>query len=427
MIRKTMVGALAAVLLAAGAAQAQTKVTFRFSDTEADRMRHALDAFEQAHPSIKVDMQRLAWPDARAQYLREAAVGSAPDVVEIVYVWTRPFGNAKALRPLDDLIQKTGIGVKGWSDFIAADLAKGSDGKVYAIPYATDTFAIIYNKDLLKQAGYDVLPKDWKTFREASAAVAAKTGKSGFVIPSQACATSPVWFFLNFYWWSKGHALIDQDKSGKYVIGITPEQIAEGFDYFNAFFKEGHSPKSMLSVCSFGAPEIVEGMIRGDIAMASMADWAAARVINGWRQRFPDKPLPFATAPHPADVNGSRTHFGGRMLGISPNARNVEQAWELIRYLAQPDPAFTKYLTTYTPSQMAAVQAKHVAPEMQGFVEQLKTARSWGAYATGPVQIPTMWNATGRAASAVFVGEKTSAQAAQELYDLLAKELAKAK
>jgi len=121
MIRRTVVAAAAmAAMLATGHALAQTKVTFRFSDTEAEPMRRALDAFEQANPSIKVDMQRLAWPDARAQYLREAAVGSAPDVVEIVYVWTKPFGDAKALRPLDDLIAKTGIGVKGWSDFIAA-------------------------------------------------------------------------------------------------------------------------------------------------------------------------------------------------------------------------------------------------------------------------------------------------------------------
>ena len=36
-----------------------------------------------------------------------------------------------------------------------------------------------------------------------------------------------------------------------------------------------------------------------------------------------------------------------------------------------------------------------------------------------------MWNAVGRAAGSVFIGEKTSAQAATELHDAISKELAK--
>jgi hypothetical protein len=60
-----------------------------------------------------------------------------------------------------------------------------------------------------------------------------------------------------------------------------------------------------------------------------------------------------------------------------------------------------------------------------GFSEQIKQSRSWGAYGTGPVPIPFMWNAIGRAAGSVFIGEKTSKAAAAEFHDLIAKELAK--
>ena len=57
--------------------------------------------------------------------------------------------------------------------------------------------------------------------------------------------------------------------------------------------------------------------------------------------------------------------------------------------------------------------------------DQLKTARSWGPYVIGPVAIPFMWNAVGRAAGSVFIGEKTSKQAAAELHDAISRELAK--
>src|SRR5438132_11283711 len=95
--------AVAAML--ASAAQAQTTITFRFNDPEAPQMRQALDEFEKQNPGIKVTLQRVSWADAQAQFLREAAVGTAPDVAQLAQVWPRSFGASGALRPLDDLIQ----------------------------------------------------------------------------------------------------------------------------------------------------------------------------------------------------------------------------------------------------------------------------------------------------------------------------------
>lgn len=388
-------------------------------------MRAALDSFEKLNPDIKVTMQRMSWGEGQQQYLREAAIGAAPDVVEIVYVWARPFATAGALRPLDDLMSKGTIGIKGWSDFIASDLATGKDGKVYAIPYATDTLAILYNKDLLKLAGISKPPADWAEMRATSRMISKKTGKAGFGFAAGTCGTPSIWFYLNAYWWSKGWSLIDEAGGGKYRVGITPEQITEGLLYYKSFLDEGDNPKAMMSACLLGAPEIIEGMVKGDIGMVSVPDFTALRIISTFRERNPGKPLPFSSAPHPADVAGSKMHYGGRMLAISPNAKNPQAAWRLIQYMTQPDPVFTKFLTNYTPSQRAAVSARVYPEGMDGFGAQLKTARSWGPYALGPVAIPFMWNATGRAAGSVFIGEKSPVQAGQELHALISAELAK--
>jgi ABC-type glycerol-3-phosphate transport system substrate-binding protein len=128
MIARFGIGRLAvaaiAWLVAAGVAAADTTVTFRFNDPEAPQMRQALDVFEQQSPGIKVDMQRVTWADAQQQYLREAAVGAAPDVAQLAQVWPRSFGAAGALRPLDDLIAKTNIGVAGWSSMSRATCSR---------------------------------------------------------------------------------------------------------------------------------------------------------------------------------------------------------------------------------------------------------------------------------------------------------------
>ena len=86
-------------------------------------------------------------------------------------------------------------------------------------------------------------------------------------------------------------------------------------------------------------------MVTGQVAIASVPDAVGVQIVNAFKQRFPGKPVPFAAAPHPADANGSRTFFGGRMLGISPNSKYPEQAWKLIRFLTTPDPTFTKHYT----------------------------------------------------------------------------------
>lgn len=407
------------------AALAQKTITFRFNDPEAPQLRAALDEFERRNPGIKVTMQRITWGDAQQQYLREAAVGAAPDVAQLAFVWPRSFGGAGALRPLDDLITRPGLGVKGWDDFFARDLAVGPDGKVYGVPWTTDTFALIYNKEMFAAAGVGAFPKTWDALREASQAVHKKTGKTGWGFPTGTCGTPTTWFVLNFYWWSKGPGLIDRTPDGKFRVSMTPAEIQEGFDYYNRYLQEGHNPRASLSYCLWGAPEIVEGMLAGSMAIASVPDTVAIEIITKWQARNPGKPVPFATSPHPAGTNGSRTFFGGRMLGISANSKNVEEGWKLIQFLTQPDPTFTKHYTNYTPAQRSALDSRTWTPELAGYPEQLKTARSWGPYGTGPVAIPFMWNAVGRAAGSVFIGEKTSAQAAAELHDAISKELAK--
>ena len=411
---------------AGGAAAADRTITFRFNDPEAPQMRQALDQFEQQNPGIKVEMQRVTWADAQQQYLREAAVGAAPDVAQLAQVWPRSFAVAGALRPLDDLIAKTNIGVAGWDQYIARDMQQGRDGKTYAIPFTVDTFAMVYNKDLLQEAGWAEFPKTWLELRAASLAVFRKTGKTGFGFPAGSCGTPSIWFFLNFYWWSKGWNLIDKAADGKFFINITPDQIAEGFDYYNQFLKDGDNPKSNLSICLWGAPEIVEDMVAGKAAIASVPDAVGIQIVNTFKKRFPGKPLPFAAAPHPADKNGSKTFFGGRSLGISADSKQVDAAWQLIRFLNQPDPTFTKYYTNYVQPQKPVLNYDRMPTEIAaGFTAQIHQARTWGPYGLGPVPIPFMWNATGRAAGSVFIGEKSAKAAATELHDAIARELAK--
>ncbi|HEX5078460.1 MAG TPA: extracellular solute-binding protein [Geminicoccaceae bacterium] len=414
---RTLLLALAVTSLSTSA-WAQVELTFRFNDAEQDEMRAALDVFEKENPDIKVTLERVAWADAREQFLREAAVGEGPDVVHIAQVWTRSMGDAGVFIPLNDMIEEHGLGA-GWDDFISADLASQDDGTIHAVPWTVDTFAMVYRKDILEQAGISQFPTTWEELRDASAQIKERTGATGWAFPAGSAATNSIWFFLNFYWWSHGWSLVDRAPDGKYVMGITPEQMAEGFSYYKSYFDQDLNPKAMLAVTNWGAQELIEGMVRGDIAIISTPEFVLNQIEAAWSARYPDQPNPFASTIHPKQ---SITFVGGRMLGINANTEHPEEAYRLVQYLISW-PIFADYYPQW-PAQTSLIGRIERGPSHAGYSEQLLKARSWGAYSTGPVDIPTMWNWVGRGAGAVFIGEKTPLEASQEIYDNISAKLA---
>ena len=419
---KTLVNVLIIVtgllLTIKNAALAEIELSFRFNDAGQKEMRAALDKFEQMNPGIKVELQRIAWGSAREQFLREAAVGEGPDVVHIAQVWTRSMGDAGALYDMNELIEEHGIG-EGWSDFISADLASQDDGTIHAIPWTVDTFAMVYRKDILEKAGITEFPTTWKDLHEASVQIKEKTGAVGWAIPSGSGPTNSIWFFLNFYWWSNGWSLVDRKADGSYYINITPEQIAEGLDYYKSYLDKGINPQSMLNVTNWGAQELIEGMVRGDYSIISTPENVLVQIESAFKERYPGKSNPFASTIHP---KSSVTFVGGRQLGINVNTEHAEAAFKLIKYLTN-EPVYTDHYAGMWPAQKTLIKQLPQVASHKGYKDQLILARSWGPYSTGPIPIPTMWNWVGRGAGSVFIGEKTSIEVANEIYENIKKEL----
>ena len=371
---KTLVNVLIIVtgllLTIKNAALAEIELSFRFNDAGQKEMRAALDKFEQMNPGIKVELQRIAWGSAREQFLREAAVGEGPDVVHIAQVWTRSMGDAGALYDMNELIEEHGIG-EGWGDFISADLASQDDGTIHAIPWTVDTFAMVYRKDILEKAGITEFPTTWKDLHEASVQIKEKTGAVGWAIPSGSGPTNSIWFFLNFYWWSNGWSLVDRKADGSYYINITPEQIAEGLDYYKSYLDKGINPQSMLNVTNWGAQELIEGMVRGDYSIISTPENVLVQIESAFKERYPGKSNPFASTIHP---KSSVTFVGGRQLGINVNTEHAEAAFKLIKYLTN-EPVYTDHYAGMWPAQKTLIKQLPQVASHKGYKDQLILAR----------------------------------------------------
>ena len=425
MARGMVVLMLGLMLVAAmvTAAPAQVTISFRYNFPDGDLIRDALVDFEKKNPGIKVNLQRSSFNEARDQLVREAAVGAGPDVVHLAFVWVRDLGIAGALLPLNDLVKSKGLG-QGWDDFVATNLTYDDKGNFYGVPFAMDTWAMVYNRQVLSAAGIAKTPETWEELRNASRQIKQRTGKVGFGFPGGAGGNNSIWFLCNFYWWSDGGTLVDRDAGGKYVTGITPEKIAGVFRYFDSYFKEGDNPKGNLAVAQIFEPQIMEPMVRGEQGIAILPVWTYTSLVSDWRKRNPNQELPFYSAPTPHGSGKPATHLGGQSLGVNANTKQPEAAWKLVQFLTSWD-FYQTYYKAYYPAQKSLIAKMSFPPELKGFQEQFTYARSWGPYSTGPAVIGAMWNQTARSFGSAAIGEKSYEAAGKELYDFVAEQLKK--
>ena len=417
MLATALLGAGALGALWTGAARADTELTFRYLLDNVDEIQAGLDQFEADNPGITVTMERMSFKDARDQFIRETATGAGPDLQHSAFVWIKDLGTAGACLPLNDIIAAEGIGEVGFEDFVATDLVYGDDREtIHGVPYATDTWAMVYNTDVMAEAGIEAVPETWDDLLEASRKVK-EIGKIGFGFAAGTSAANSIWFLANFNWWSDGGSLVVDDGKGGYEVGITADQVAGVIDYYKTYLDEDLTIPGSLGISAWDDPAILEPMLSGEQLAALLPVTTARSMIAQWRERNPGEELPFTTAMTPHGSGKPTTHLGGQSMCINANTEHLEETWKLMQWLNSWE-FFEKYNTGWYPAQKALLARKPFPAEMEGFQKQFTDgARSWGPYALGPAAIANMWNQTSRSFGAAFIGEKTSEEAAQELVD----------
>jgi multiple sugar transport system substrate-binding protein len=281
---------------------------------------------------------------------------------------------------------------------------------------------MVYRTDLLKDAGVDTLPTTWEDLRKDSEAVYKKTGKVGFGFPAGSSASGAMWFLANFYWWSHGKELIVRKQDGSYAIGLQPEDVADAMNYYKQFMDEGDNPRSNLAASDAHDPAIMQALVTRDQAMGAMPPNTYKELLKAYEDANPGKPVPFASAPFPHQDNTKSSMIGGRMLVINANTKHPEAAWKFVKFMAS-QAVFADYYRTQFPAQTSLLKQIDFGAPLKGFAEQFPYARTWGAYASGPVPIGTLWNATQRAFGEALSGQVPTQDAAKGLLAEIGKQM----
>ncbi|NUW38948.1 extracellular solute-binding protein [Nonomuraea rhodomycinica] len=287
-------------------------------DSEGPTFQKLIKQFEAEHPKIKVKYVNVPSDQAQNQFQTAAQAGSgAPDVIRSEVAWTSQFASLGYLQPLAGT-----RAVDDESDYLAGPLSSTKyQGRTYAVPQVTDTLALIYNRKLLKKAGYDQAPKTLEELKKVALDVKARTGVNGLALNVDS------YFLLPFLYGEGGDLL---DVMTKKIVVNSPAN-AKALTEVADLVTSGAAPKPALQDSYANAMTALKD---GKAAMIYNGPWALSEIYQG--KEFKDK-ANLGIAPVPAGSVKAGAPTGGWNLAVYAGSKNLDASYEFLRFMSSAD------------------------------------------------------------------------------------------
>jgi len=151
-------------------------VRYWYATGQKEELPHSVKLFNQKQDSIVIEAVAIPWQESEKKILTAILSDNPPDIIDHfapVVKWAARMG----LYPLDKFIERDQfdssiIFPANWQEMIWQD-------HVFAMPTATASYAMFYNKRIFREAGLDPEkpPRNWKEVKEYSKKLLRKNEK----------------------------------------------------------------------------------------------------------------------------------------------------------------------------------------------------------------------------------------------------------
>lgn len=216
------------------------------------------------------------------------------------------------------------------------------DGRVYGIPYTTDTRGMWYNKEIFKAAGLpeDWAPQNWEeifstlaTIKESNADIVPFWMNSGIATGE---ATSMQTYEMLLY--STGGRLMDENEE-KWVVK-SPE-ILKALNFIDRIYKEGFGPPlSKVLNGQASNTSAREYLPQGKLAVSLDGSWITGNYLEDGASPWPEFSDTLGFAAFPTDEGQdpkTMTLAGGWALSIPERSKNKDNAYSFIMHCMEID------------------------------------------------------------------------------------------
>ncbi len=368
---------------------------------------------------IQVEMLIVPWGDLSTKLLTAVAAGNPPDFTIINRSEVVEWAVREGLLPIDDYLSaSTESKAEDWFDVAWSECLW--QGKTYAQPFESGTYAAWYHKGLFEEAGLDpeAPPLTWAEVDAADAKITKGDATAGYTT----VGFIPWGSRTDLLGWLAGGEWYDE--STQQLTAVTPENIA-AFEWVKQYAdKYGGEALERFRQGLGGGDTSDDPFYRGQMAMSWRGSWS----LSAKQEYAADVPFGVYPLPYLADTGNDSINQGSACV--------------LPKGSPQPEPAykFLSYMSIHGIAQWVPVAADMVSrkdqteiyptilPDTEEFRGYWKLYNDALAYAHHEPAMPArrFWNDQLTAAiQSVVRGEKGPEQALQDAQDVSQKELDK--
>lgn len=287
-----------------------TYSNFISNDGNEENLQKIVDAFEDAHPGITVEVTTLPYADYFTALQTDAAAGTLSDVFDIRfddYAVYQANGLLAPITPANPGAIKQSL-LEAYS----------TDGVSYALPTSFSDVVLYYNKDLFDAAGLDYPSADWTWADEKEAALALTDKAAGVWGDHQ-----PVSFYEYYKVLAQngGQFLADDGKS---VAFNTPAGIEAA-----KWLVEKSGTVMPTIEQGQGSPDFDTNLFKdGKLAMLHTGIWVFGAVA--------DVPFGWDIAVEPGNVKQASAVFSNA-AAVSASSKHQEAAAKFVEFMSSSD------------------------------------------------------------------------------------------
>jgi multiple sugar transport system substrate-binding protein len=334
-----------------------------------DVMYHAR-AFNESQDSIVVISTPIPWQEHEKKILTAILSGNPPDVVS-QFVPVVKWASRLALTPLDEFIERDALDREIFFPALWEEMQW--QGKTFALPVNSASYAFFYNKRLFREAGLDPEgpPRTWDEVREFASVLTRRDERgrlagAGF-LPHYGNLHTAI-----LRAWQEG-ARFTSD--GGRRVNMTDPAVVRALEWCVELVGEQGLREVTSFVAGFGMGE-QHGFLSEKVAMMVLD----MSFLNQIELHRPD--LDYGVAMIPSQPGyPTASSAGSWWLAIPRGARHVEAAWEFMRFATQTEIQVREVLNTpenlFPANRMAAHDPRFLRDEAtEIFVRQMDYAHS---------------------------------------------------
>ncbi|MFD5316369.1 extracellular solute-binding protein [Streptomyces sp. NPDC127098] len=387
----TLAGAMVAFGLTGCAAEPDPgTVTVLNSATDTAEHEANQEFFERCAEPLGLRVEQISVPadQVASKALRMASSDSLPDILELDGSQVPQFAETGGLLPIGE----AGVDTSVFSE--SANSLGSFDGTQYGVARSVNSLALIYNVDMLAEAGLEP-PTTWEEL-ETTAAALTRGDTYGMAFSASPNADG-VYQFLPFFWSAGGDEAHLDDGAGVPALQLWKDLVDAG--------------SASRSVVNWNQQDVNDQFISGRAAMMINGPWQVP-VLDGQT----DVDWAVASIPVPQAGGDPVPPIGGTVMTVPRNddaPERVSNAGRVLECLnSEENQLAWGERVNNVPTRAEAAQAYREAnPKLAPFADLVLTARSRTA------EVGTRWPVVGDALAGAFQSVLTGRSSPEQALD----------